>query len=92
MNSRLNLLKFPRISGSTCLPYPHNCCRDTRIAGTKLNDEGESEPVIGTAEERQEDMLIAGGSGDGQSAVDDKANVRLGSGKDFPDIMRVDHF
>ena len=37
-------------------------------------------------------MLIARAPRGRESTVDDKANVRLGSSENLPDIMRVDHF
>jgi len=86
MYSRPNFLVLQVLSPSRLLD-PHNCSRDTRISGTKLDHEGESEPIIGTAEERQEYMLTTRVSGGRQPTVDDEADVRLGSGKDFPDIM-----
>ena len=90
MDSRLNFLSSRDLSSGRLL-NPHNCSRNTRISGTKLDHEGKSEPIIGAAEERQEYMLITRVSRGRQSTVDDKADVRLGSGKDFPDVMRVDH-
>ena len=35
-------------------------------------------------------MLVTRGSGGGQSTINDEANVCLGSGEDFPDVMRID--
>lgn len=89
MDSRLDFLSSRDLSSSRLL-NPHNRSRNTRISGTKLDHEGESEPIVGAAEERQEYMLITRVSGGRQSTVDDNADVRLGSGEDFPDVMRVD--
>lgn len=62
------------------------------ISSAELNHEGESKPIIGATEERQEDVSITRFSRSGHPAVDDKTNVGFGSSEDLPNIVRIDCF